>query len=264
MKIHEIIAEEQVTEIFGTLSKAAGSKLVQKAAGMGGKSAANLKQAAVDISTIIGAFGNAGKVISKVITSLGVATVFVKTYLNIRELNKKLESGQLSGAEYEKQLQAELGYAATQLMAAGVVKLAISGGGAIVRSMPMLGWPGRFIQWLSGPASAAFITWLQTSEGQEVFAKWFIGAIMAQGFTGAAIDFISSYTKKFYDMITMRGAQAEANLAKSGKDSSQAGAAEPESDDDFFKNLAAQKPKGGSEPQEFDPATGTWLNKPKS
>lgn len=251
MKIREIIAEDQqVDEFLGALAK---SKLIQKAAA---PAASSIPRKLQDAGTIMQAFANLGTGFAKLISRLGMVYVIGKTYFNIKALNKKYEAKQISPADYEQQLQAELGFAASQLAAAGLVKMLVAGGGAIIGTIPLLGWLGRLVRWGSGPAGAGFMVWLQSPAGQEAFSKWFVGAIMEEGFAGGVIDFISSYTKKAYDAIMMRTKDAEKN---SGTKEPAADGAASTGDDNVFDKISAEKPAAS---QEFDPATGTWLNKP--
>lgn len=262
MKIHEIVIEQRTDEgPLDVLKAAANSGLVKKAANWqaGKGTVAAAKGGIQDAGTILKAFGNLGTNFAKLISSLGVVYVLGKTYFNIQALNKKYQAGQITPAVYEQQLQAELGFAATQLVAAGLVKAVLGLGVGIMSTIPILKWFAPLAKWATGPAGAAFMVWLQSSAGQEAFAKWFVGAIMEESIAGGAIDLISTYTKKFYDMILQRTQDAEKNAATAKTTTAGDTADGSEPDDDFFKNVDTKKP---SDAQEFDPATGTWLNKP--
>lgn len=266
MKIREIIAEDsQVSEAIpglSTLGKLASKPFIQKAANAASKVAPELVQAKADLNVLRKAFSHLGSNFMNLIAAIGIGAVLLKTYINIKKLTSQLNSGQLAPADYEAKLQAELGYAATQLLAAGLVKGVISIGGAALGTIPFLGWLGRIVSSTSSPIAKGFLVYLATPEGSKLFAQWFIGAVMEEGFQGTIIDAISSYTKKAYDALMMRGKEAEKNTLTAAPADASGDSASADVDSDFFDKLGKEKP--ASDVQEFDPATGTWLNKPKS
>lgn len=264
MKIQELVVEANI------LSKIAGSSGVQKAAAGigGGKLGATVAQAKQDIGTISQAFGNSAKYLTWLATSLGVGTVLVKTYSHISDLNKQLDAKQISSAEYEDKLEAELAYASSQLAAAGLVKFFVKGGGALIGSIPFLGWAGKLIKAFQGPAAAAFLAWIQTPEGSKVFAQFFVGAMFAEGSwqsksLGWARDVMGRFSKKAYDTLLMRGDQVEKATGKPQGASSGQPAGEPE--DDFVKSIVPTAPAANTQRKiDIDPMSGSWTNKPGS
>lgn len=251
MKVREIIVNEGIVASLGSklLGKAASSgaaKLAPYAAKQAAK-AEKVAQFKGDLALMGGVIGEWFSVIKNVALAWGIAEPIITTGWEIHKLNNQLKEKSIEPVEYEKQVQYWLGKAVAQVAAIGLTKFSISTAGRLIGTLPFAKTAGKLITKLSGPGAAAFGVYLTTPAGSEAFAKWFIGESFAPWLATFMREWVGSWAKSGYDMLTghedVRGPAGDAEASS------------------FSNALANIKSSENPYGMKFDPVTGHWINR---